>query len=352
MRAALRRAVPVQSDLLTLLPCPYDWSDLVVHADIERQLREFETQVRLRWSVMEEWGLDRLAHLGHGISALFGGPSGTGKTMAAQVLARALGLDLYRVDLAGVINKYVGETEKRLRDVFDACERAGALLFFDEADALFGSRMKVKDAHDRFANIEIDYLLQRIERFDGIAILANQPQERSRSRVPAAAAFRRRVSRPSPRRAARAVASGPAAESALGRRDPRRDRLGLPRRAAAANRSRHKSAALAAAFLARAEEERIGMRHVLAAAQRELTKHGATVRVRLQDRMTRDVTIGRLVFDVPGLAPHQAARIAEQIGRGLAGLSVNSATLTVTVDEAGPDRLAAQALAALRLQIR
>ena len=283
MRLALRRAVPVQSELLTLLPCPYDWDDLVVHADLERQLREFETQVRLRWSVMEEWGFERLAHLGHGISALFGGPSGTGKTMAAQVVARALGLDLYRVDLAGVINKYVGETEKRLRDVFDACERAGALLFFDEADALFGSRMQVKEAHDRFANIEIDYLLQRIERFDGVAILATN---RKNDLDPA---FLRRL-----RFVVEFLAPRPAERLALWRRAllpeaPSGDvilddidwsylaeRLQL-------TGADIKSAALAAAFLARAEGERIGMRHVLAAAQRELTKHGATMRVRLQE---------------------------------------------------------------------
>jgi hypothetical protein len=283
MRAALRRAVPVQSELLTLLPCPYEWDDLVVHADLERQLREFETQVRLRWSVMEEWGFDRLVHLGHGISALFGGPSGTGKTMAAQVLARALGLDLYRVDLAGVINKYVGETEKRLRDVFDACERAGALLFFDEADALFGSRMQVKEAHDRFANIEIDYLLQRIERFDGVAILATN---RKNDLDPA---FLRRM-----RFVVEFLAPRPAERLALWRRAllpnaPSGDviledidwsylaeRLQL-------TGADIKSAALAAAYLARAEGARIGMRHVLAAAQRELTKHGATMRVRLQE---------------------------------------------------------------------
>jgi ATP-dependent 26S proteasome regulatory subunit len=283
MRMALRRAVPVQSELLTLLPCPYDWDDLVVHADIGRQLREFEAQVRLRWAVMEEWGFDRLAHLGHGISALFGGPSGTGKTMAAQVLARALGLDLYRVDLAGVVNKYVGETEKRLRDVFDGCERAGVLLFFDEADALFGSRMQVKDSHDRFANIEIDYLLQRIERFDGIAILATN---RKSDLDPA---FLRRLRfvvefltpRPAERVALWRLALLPKAPSGEAILDDidwtlLAERLQL-------TGADIKAAALSAAFLARAEGTRIGMRHVLAAAQRELTKHGVAMRVKLQE---------------------------------------------------------------------
>lgn len=283
MRTALRRAVPVQSDLLTLLPCPYEWDDLVVPADLQRQLREFEAQVRLRWVVMEEWGFERLAHLGHGISALFGGPSGTGKTMAAQVLARALGLDLYRVDLAGVVNKYVGETEKRLRDVFDACERAGVLLFFDEADALFGSRMEIREAHDRFANIEIDYLLQRIERFDGIAILATN---RKNDLDPA---FLRRLRfvveflapRPAERLALWRLAllpQTPSGEAVLDEIDWTylAERLQM-------TGADIKAAAMSAAFLARAEGVRIGMRHVLAAAQRELTKHGATMRVKLQE---------------------------------------------------------------------
>jgi hypothetical protein len=283
MRTALRRAMPVQSELLSLLPCPYGWDDLVVHADLERQLREFETQVRLRWAVMEEWGFGRLAHLGHGICALFGGPSGTGKTMAAQVLARALGLDLYRVDLAGVINKYVGETEKRLRDVFDACERAGALLFFDEADALFGSRMQAKDSHDRFANIEIDYLLQRIEQFDGVAILATNRKGDLDT------AFLRRLRfvvefltpRPDERLALwhRALLpQAPSGEVIL-------DEIDWPFLAERLQMTGAdiKAAALSAAFLARSEGVRIGMRHVLAAAQRELTKHGTTMRVNLRE---------------------------------------------------------------------
>ncbi len=163
--------------LLSVLPTPYEWEDLVLSDDVLGQLRAFESQIRLRWSVYDDWGFARLAHLGLGIASLFGGPSGTGKTMAAQVLARVLGLELLRVDLAGVVNKYVGETEKKLREVFDACEDSNALLLFDEADALFGKRTQVRDAHDRFANIEIDYLLQRIERFDGIAILATNRRQ-------------------------------------------------------------------------------------------------------------------------------------------------------------------------------
>ncbi|MBG1270887.1 ATP-binding protein [Nostoc sp. WHI] len=159
-------------ELFTPLGCPYTWADLILPPAVRQHLLELEEQAQLRWQVYEEWGFGRLCPMGQGITALFAGPSGTGKTMAAQVLARSLGMELYRVDLAGVINKYIGETEKRLKQVFDACERANVLLFFDEADALFGQRTQVKDAHDRFANIEIDYLLQRMEQFDGIAVLA------------------------------------------------------------------------------------------------------------------------------------------------------------------------------------
>jgi hypothetical protein len=129
-------------------------------------------QVRLRWRVYENWGFEKCMNRGLGISALFAGDSGTGKTMAAEVIAHELKLDLYRIDLSGVISKYIGETEKNLRRVFDAAEDGGAILFFDEADAIFGRRSEIKDSHDRYANIEINYLLQRMETYRGLAILA------------------------------------------------------------------------------------------------------------------------------------------------------------------------------------
>ena len=118
-----------------------------------------------------EWGTARAWNEG-GLTALFAGPPGTGKTMAAEALASAIGLPLYRIDLSQVVNKYVGETEKNLRRVFDAADVAELILFFDEADSLFGKRTEVKDAHDRYANLEISYLLERMERFKGLAILA------------------------------------------------------------------------------------------------------------------------------------------------------------------------------------
>jgi ATP-dependent 26S proteasome regulatory subunit len=154
-----------------ITPC-YTWDDIVLPEDVFRQLQEIAAQVAHRPQVYETWGFGAKLSRGRGISALFAGPSGTGKTMAAEILANHLELDLYRIDLAGVVSKYIGETEKNLRKVFDAAEQSGAILFFDEADALFGKRTEVKDSHDRYANIEVNYLLQRMEDYRGLAILA------------------------------------------------------------------------------------------------------------------------------------------------------------------------------------
>jgi SpoVK/Ycf46/Vps4 family AAA+-type ATPase len=154
-----------------ITPC-HSWQDLVAPAPVIRVLEEIAAQVAQRHRVYTAWGFGRKLNRGRGISALFAGPSGTGKTMAAEILAGHLNLDLYRIDLSSVVSKYIGETEKNLRRVFDSAERGGAILFFDEADALFGKRTEVKESHDRYANIEIDYLLQRMEEYRGLAILA------------------------------------------------------------------------------------------------------------------------------------------------------------------------------------
>lgn len=150
-----------------------DWEDLVLPEQQLQTLRHIAAQVRQRCKVYESWGFAGRSSRGLGITALFAGPSGTGKTMAAEVLARELQLDLYRVDLASVVSKYIGETEKALRRVFDAAEESGAILLFDEADAIFGKRSEVKDSHDRFANIQVSYLLQRMEAYHGLAILTS-----------------------------------------------------------------------------------------------------------------------------------------------------------------------------------
>jgi SpoVK/Ycf46/Vps4 family AAA+-type ATPase len=147
------------------------WDDLVLPEPQRQLLAAIAAQVRQRSRVYEEWGFGETGLRGLGIAALFAGPSGTGKTMAAEVLARELRLDLCCIDLSQVVSKYIGETEKNLRRVFDAAEGGGAILLFDEADALFGKRSEVRDSHDRYANIEVSYLLQRMEAYRGLAIL-------------------------------------------------------------------------------------------------------------------------------------------------------------------------------------
>jgi SpoVK/Ycf46/Vps4 family AAA+-type ATPase len=147
------------------------WEDLILPELQMGMLRQLAAQSRHRMKVYEEWGFAARGRRGLGLSALFSGPSGTGKTLAAEVIATELGLDLYRIDLSAVVSKYIGETEKNLKQVFDAAESGGVLLLFDEADALFGKRAEVKDSHDRYANIEVGYLLQRMESFQGLAIL-------------------------------------------------------------------------------------------------------------------------------------------------------------------------------------
>jgi len=133
--------------------------------------------LRQRATVHERWGFAEKYSRGLGLSALFSGTSGTGKTMAAEVLAHTLGLDVFQIDLAGLVSKYIGETEKNLKRVFDAAEDSGAILLFDEADALFGKRTEVKDSHDRYANFEVSYLLQRMEAYRGLAILTTNMRQ-------------------------------------------------------------------------------------------------------------------------------------------------------------------------------
>jgi hypothetical protein len=169
--ACRMQARPHLDDLAQRIEPVATWNDVVLPDPQLQTLRDIAMHVRHRMTVYETWGFERKGARGLGISALFSGVSGTGKTMAAEVLANELHLDLYRIDLSGVVNKYIGETEKNLRRVFDAAEEGGAILLFDEADALFGKRSEVKDSHDRYANIEVSYLLQRMESYRGLAIL-------------------------------------------------------------------------------------------------------------------------------------------------------------------------------------
>ncbi|HZR30128.1 MAG TPA: ATP-binding protein [Terriglobales bacterium] len=246
-------------------PC-YDWDDIVVPAEVLCQLREITAQVAHRHFVYQGWGFGKKLSRGRGISALFAGASGVGKTMAAEVMARHLKLDLYRIDLAGVVSKYIGETEKNLRSVFDAAERSGAILFFDEADALFGKRSEVKDSHDRYANIEVNYLLQRMEDYRGLAILATNMKAFLDS------AFMRRlrfiVDFPFPdavqrKEIWRRVFPPTAAVRGLD--------LGVLSRLEITG-GNIRNIAVNAAFLAADEGAPIGMEHVMRAARREYTK--------------------------------------------------------------------------------
>ena len=170
-------ARPALDGLAQRVPPSAGWQDLVLPTTQGQLLRELTVHVRHRMTVFEDWGFGARTSRGTGVAALFAGPSGTGKTFAAEVVANDLHLDLYRVDLSQVVSKYIGETEKNLRQIFDAAETGGVVLLFDEADALFGKRSEVKDSHDRYANIEVSYLLQRMESYRGLAILTTNQKE-------------------------------------------------------------------------------------------------------------------------------------------------------------------------------
>jgi AAA+ superfamily predicted ATPase len=174
---AARRQPEHALDRLAALVTPvFSLDDLVLDEETEAKLRELVAHVALQHVVLEEWGFRRRLPRGQGVAALFTGPPGTGKTTAAEAIAHELGQDLYRIDLSAVVSKYVGETEKNLASAFDEAERGSAVLFFDEADALFAKRTEIRDAHDRYANIEVNYLLQRVETFTGLVVLASNRQ--------------------------------------------------------------------------------------------------------------------------------------------------------------------------------
>ncbi len=242
------------------------WEDIVLPAKQMETLRQIAIQVRHRATVYQSWGFATKGSRGLGISAMFAGPSGAGKTMAAEVLANDLRLDLYRIDLSQVVSKYIGETEKNLRRVFDAAEAGAAILLFDEADALFGKRSEVKDSHDRYANIEVSYLLQRMEAYRGLAILTTNRKSALDQ------AFLRRirfvVEFPFPEAAERAEIWRrvfPAATPVEGLRPDRLARLN-------ATGGHIRNIAVGAAFLAAEEDQPVRMEHLLRAARSEFAK--------------------------------------------------------------------------------
>ncbi|MEM8639802.1 MAG: ATP-binding protein [Cyanobacteria bacterium P01_G01_bin.54] len=172
-QACRQAARPQLQDLAQRVTTHFTWDDLVFPEKTTQELQSIIAAVRQRNQVYQDWGFAKPEDRGLGIIALFVGQSGTGKTTAAEMIARELELDCYRIDLSNIVNKYIGETEKNLKRVFDAAEGSGAMLLFDEADAIFGMRGEVKEARDRYANQEVSYLLQRFETYPGLAILTS-----------------------------------------------------------------------------------------------------------------------------------------------------------------------------------
>jgi hypothetical protein len=265
--AARAEARPRLDDLAERIETRAGWADLILPPARMAVLREIAAQLGHRLRVYESWGFrDRLSARGLGITALFAGPSGVGKTLAAEVVANELSLDLHRIDLSAVVSKYIGETEKNLRRVFDAAEAGGAVLLFDEADALFGKRSEVKDSHDRYANIEVGYLLQRMESYAGLAVLTTNMKQNMD------AAFLRRI-----RFVVDFPFPGPEERTAIWDRvfPGTLPREGLePRRLAQMNLAGGaiRNVALNAAFLAAADGQVVRPAHVLAAARSEYAK--------------------------------------------------------------------------------
>jgi hypothetical protein len=265
------------------------WEHLVLPADSLAQLREICHRVDRRDRVFDEWGFAERASRGRGVHALFAGPSGTGKTMAAEVMANTLGLDLHRIDLSAVVSKYIGETEKNLERIFGLA--VDVILFFDEADALFGKRSEVHDAHDRYANIEISYLLQRMEEYDGLSILATN----LRGNIDEA--FLRRltfqVQFPFPDAALRRGLW----RSVWPEQLPRRNDVDVDRLADAFTLSggNIRNVVLGAAFLAAEGEGPVTIDHVLRSLQREFQKVGRAVTVEdIREELAAPAAGGRM----------------------------------------------------------
>ncbi|XQQ06053.1 MAG: ATP-binding protein [Leptolyngbya sp. IPPAS B-1204] len=250
-----------------------NWTDIVLPIDALSQLREICNQFKYRYRVYRDWGFDQKSFAGQGINVLFSGPPGTGKTMAAGVIANELQLELYRIDLSQVVSKYIGETEKNLDRIFRAAEAANAILLFDEADALFGKRSEIRDAHDRFANIEVSYLLQKMEAYEGIAILTTNLRQNLDE------AFTRRLSFivhfPAPDESSRHCIWQTvwAAQVPLA---PEVD-LDFLARQLKLNGGNIKNIALAAAFLAAETNSAVTMHHLFHAARREYQKMGKSL---------------------------------------------------------------------------
>lgn len=251
----------------------HGWDDVILPDEPKRQLWEIYNQMKHRALVLYEWGFDRKLSMGKGISALFAGPSGTGKTLAAEIIAGALGLELYKIDLSTMISKYIGETEKNLSEVFKEAETSNAILLFDEADAMFGKRTDVSDSHDRYANVQVSYLLQRMEEYDGVVILTTNLRKNMDE------AFVRRmqfiIDFPFPNAEYRRQIWGKVfpVETPIAS-DVDLDHLARKMEIAGGN---IRNIALGAAYLAAEDGGRVSMAHLLLAAQREYQKMGKVI---------------------------------------------------------------------------
>jgi SpoVK/Ycf46/Vps4 family AAA+-type ATPase len=245
---------------------------LILPYDAIAQLKEVCNQVRRRHIVYDRWGFDRKLSLGKGINVLFSGPPGVGKTMAAEVFANELDLDLFKIDLSQIVSKYIGETEKNLNRVFDEARASNAILFFDEADALFGKRSEVRDSHDRYANIEIAYLLQKMDEYEGLSVLATNLKQNLDE------AFTRRLSFiidfpfPDEESRLRIWRSIWPMDLPLGDDVD----LGYVARTFRLSGGSIKNVAVAAAFLAAEREEPVRTVHLVRATRREFQKMGKT----------------------------------------------------------------------------
>jgi DNA polymerase III delta prime subunit len=252
------------------VPHHYTWNDIVLPEDRTNQLREVCDYIKHKHLVYFAWGFEKKLALGRGLNVLFSGPSGTGKTMAADIIASEFRLDMFKVDLSSLVSKYIGETEKNLNRIFREAASGNIVLFFDEADALFGKRSEVKDAHDRYANIEINYLLQKMEEHEGIVILATNLSKNLDE------AFLRRmhftVEFPFPDEKQRALIW----KKIFPEKAPLSDDINITFLASRFKLAggNIKNIALSAAFYAAEESSDIGMRHIILAAKREYQKMG------------------------------------------------------------------------------
>ncbi|MFC5702294.1 ATP-binding protein [Cohnella faecalis] len=246
------------------------WADLVLQDEPLSLLQEACSRFRHRETVFERWGFGRKLPYGRGLSLLFAGPPGTGKTMSAEIVAAELGLELYRIDLSRIVSKYIGETEQRLSELFAEAEHSGAILFFDEGDALFGKRTEVKDAHDKYANLEAAYLLQRIEAYDGVSILATNLIQNLDEALIRRMSFIVKFPFPDATERARIFRAHLPPEAPLS------EDLDLEFLASRLDVSGGyiKNIVLAGAFLAAAEDKPIGMSHLVRSARQELVKMG------------------------------------------------------------------------------